>query len=189
MANPNLCTQNRYIDFENNLCWILVILSYLVYALLKIAHFTELKRWGKNQNGRLRLDERLMCFVTYLLWPSMRTHLLQQMTPRNLGYIHSTKNSYRDTLPCAPWNKNYPNNFTCWQRILLVATFKFVLLTIWWQVWKSLDSLLSGAAKNTYFDFLKVTEQLWWNQKKINININYQNTRLPKSDLTTQIWF
>ena len=76
LANPNLCAQNRYIDIENKLYWILVILSYLVYALLKIAHFTELKRWSKNQKGRLRLDERLMCFVTYLLWPSMRTHLL-----------------------------------------------------------------------------------------------------------------
>ena len=62
-------------------CWkhlyqILVIPSYLVYTLLKIAHFTELKRWGKNQKGRLRLDERPMCLVTYLLWPSTRTHLL-----------------------------------------------------------------------------------------------------------------
>ena len=32
----------------------------------------------------------------------------------DLGYIHTTKNSYRDTLPWAPWNKSYPNNFTCW---------------------------------------------------------------------------
>ena len=76
LANPNLCAQNRYIDVENNLHWILMILSYLVYALLKIAHFTALKRWGKNQKGRSRLDERFMCFLTYLLWPSMRTHLL-----------------------------------------------------------------------------------------------------------------
>ena len=52
--------------------------------------------------------------------------------------------------------------------------------------------LLSGDAvqpKRIYFDLLKVAGQLWWNQKKVNININYHNTHLPKSDLTTQIWF
>ena len=115
LANRNWCVQNLYIDVENSLYQILVIPSYLVYALLKVGNFTELKRWGKNQKSRLRLDERLMCFVTYLLWPSMRTHLLYEMTLRNLGYIHTIKNSYiylliENTFNCnfQVWTPFYP---------------------------------------------------------------------------------
>ena len=75
----NLFAQNRYTDLENNLYRIMVMPSYLVYVLLKISNFTELKRGGKNQKGRLRLDGRLMCFVTYLLCHPLwvvTTHLL-----------------------------------------------------------------------------------------------------------------
>ena len=44
LGPPKLVCPNRYIGVENNLYQILVILSYLVYVLLKIDHFTQSKR-------------------------------------------------------------------------------------------------------------------------------------------------
>ena len=68
--------------------------------------------------------------LKWFLWPSLRTHLSEQMTPRHLGNIHFVGNSCRDTLACTSWHWNYPGIFTCWYRSLLVAACKFGLLTI-----------------------------------------------------------
>ena len=34
------------------------------------------------------------------MWPSLRTHLLEQMTPRDFRNIHTTGNSCRNAFPC-----------------------------------------------------------------------------------------
>ena len=47
-----------------------------------------------------------------------------------LGNIHATRNSCRDTYPCATGHERYPGIFTCWRRRVLVATSNFGLLTI-----------------------------------------------------------
>ena len=77
---------------ENSLHCILVIPSYLVYVLLKIGHLIKLKRWGKNHKGSLRLDERLMCFVTHLLCdPLWELICCDKWHPGTLGIFTPTE--------------------------------------------------------------------------------------------------
>ena len=42
------------------------------------------------------------------MWPSQRTHLSYQMTPRDLSNNRTTVNSCRDALPCADMAQNLP---------------------------------------------------------------------------------
>ena len=60
--------------------------------------------------------------------PLLRTHLLQQMTPRDLRNTHTTRNSCRARLPWTTWFS--ATIFTCWWRSPLVPASKFGLLTI-----------------------------------------------------------
>ena len=45
------------------------------------------------------------------MWPSLRTHLSWQMTPRDLRNIHNTRNSCRDALPCMYMALKLPQYF------------------------------------------------------------------------------
>ena len=76
------------------------------------------------------------------------------MTSRDLGNIHNTKHSCRDTLLCGMAIK-LPQYF-----YLLME--KFVLLTI----------MQHSVTRNHYSCILEVTGQFWDSQKRISININ-----------------
>ena len=52
------------------------------------------------------------------------------MTPRDLRNIHTIRNSCKEALLCPKMAPKLPIIFTCLWRCLLVATFKFGLLTI-----------------------------------------------------------
>ena len=106
--------------------WILVKLNFRefcdstlsgLHTFDKIVLSLSYKR-GQNPNAEFL---RQWSFKQFL-WPSLRTHLLQQMKPRNLGNIYTTGKNFRDTLQCATWHWNYPVIFTCWWRSLLGAT-------------------------------------------------------------------
>ena len=45
------------------------------------------------------------------MWSSLRTHLSQQMTPRDLRNIHTTGISCRDALPCVNMALKLPQYF------------------------------------------------------------------------------
>ena len=152
--NSNWSVQNRYIDVKNSLYQILVITSYLVYILLKIRHFTELKRWHENQKGRLRLDERLMYFVTYLLCHSLwETICYKKWYPETLGIF--------TTPEIAVVTHFHAQHGTRITPIFLPGDWESFQLLL-----PSLVSLLSCGTKSTYFDFLKVAGQVSQNQKK-----------------------
>ena len=85
------------------------------------------------------------------------------MTPRDLENIHTTGNSCRDTFPCATWHWSIP--------VFLPADGE-----AFWSLYPSSVSLLSGGTmqpENTYSCIIKVTDQVWENQKRISININH----------------
>ena len=85
---------------------------------------------GQNQKGRLWVHETPILEV--FLWPSLRTHLTWQMTPRDLGNIYTTGNSCRDTLLYGTWQWNYLSIFTCWWKSVLFGTSNFGTLNIRW---------------------------------------------------------
>ena len=108
-------------------CWIFlyriqVIPCYLVYVCLKIGHFAELIRWGKNQKGRLRLDKRLTCFVTYLLWdPLWELICCNKWHPGTLG-IFTPPEIAVETYFCALELPQYfylliENPFSCYFQV------------------------------------------------------------------------
>ena len=86
------------------------------------------------------------------------------MTPRDLRNIHTTRNSCRDTFPCATWHWSIP--------VFLPADGE-----AFWSLLPSSVSLLSGGTvqpENTYSCILKVTGQVWESQKRISINTNHR---------------
>ena len=94
----------------------------------------------------------------------LRTHLVKQMTPRDLRNIHTTGNSFRDALPCTNMALKLHQYFYLLMEKPLGHCFQ-----------KSSISLLSGTVQpeNTYFCILKVTGQVWESQKRISINTNH----------------
>ena len=110
------------------------------------------------------------------MWPSLTTHLTQQMTPRGVRNIHTTRKSCRDALPCmnmAP--KTTP--------VFLPTDGEASCLLL-----PSSVSLLWGATmqlQNTYSHILKVTGQVWESQKRTRINTShsYQQHSSPKASL------
>ena len=84
------------------------------------------------------------------------------MTPRDLRNIHTTGNSCRDALPCANMALKLPRYF-----YLLMGEAS-------WSLLPSSVSLLSGSTvqpENTYSCILKVTGQVWENQKRISTTL------------------
>ena len=102
------------------------------------------------------------------------------MTPRDLKNIYTTRNSCRDTLPCAYMALKLP-------RYFYPADGEAS-----WSLLPSYLSLLSGGTvqpENTYSCILKVTGQVWESQKRISITLITAATsvHLPKpvsTDLT-----
>ena len=113
--------------------------------------------------------------------PLLRTHLSQQITPRDFGNVHNIGNSCKDILSCATWHWNYPGFCTCWWKSLLVS---------------SVSLLSGGTVQPETPSIFKVTYQVCENENKISIkisiNIATTSGHLSKSvstDVTTQIQF
>ena len=135
----------------------------MVYALFKISHFAELKRWGKNQKGRLRLDERL---AAYLLCDPLWQLIC--CTKWHLGTLGIS------TLPEIAVKTHFHtrNRTRTTQYFYLLMEDRF---GCYWLLLPSLVSLLSEGtvqSKNTYFNFLEVAGEVLENQKWIYIRIN-----------------
>ena len=58
------------------------------------------------------------------MWPSLRTHLLWKMTPRDLRNVHTTGNSCRDALPCMNMALKLPRYFYLLMEKLLGCYFQ-----------------------------------------------------------------
>ena len=124
-------------------------------------------RWVDRENLIYVRWNRIKNHAQRRRWPSLRTHLLQQMTPKDLKNIHTTGNSCRGTLPWESWHYNCSSIFTCGWRSLLVATSKFGLITV----------RQHSASENTYSYILKVTGQVSESQNRISINTNTTSSK------------
>ena len=100
-------------------------------------HLFELKRWGKNQKGRLRLYETFICFVTYLICDPLRELICcNKWHPGTVGISTYNKQSCKDVktnFHAQDRARNTPiflsaNGEYFW--LLSVASSKFGLLTI-----------------------------------------------------------
>ena len=85
------------------------------------------------------------------------------MTPRDLRNIHTTRNSYRDALPCANMALKLPLYFYLLMEKPLGRYFQV----------RSPYYQATQYSESTYSCILKVTGQVWESQKRISINTNH----------------
>ena len=106
------------------------------------------------------------------MWTSLSTHLSLQMTPRELRNVHNTRNSCRNTLPCATWHYK-----TTWYFYLLMEK----PLRCYFQVWSPYYqvALCNQKISVPVFSRWQVRSQKAKRKISINTNHNYHQRSSP----------